>query len=113
MPADVAGHLAAAGLVSDVNHVPQVELLDQRREVVSVCVHVVAGPGLARPSVTAPVVGDRAITVGREKEKLVLPRVGVEWPAVAEDDRLARPPILVEDLRSVFGRDGWHVASLR
>jgi hypothetical protein len=63
--------------------------------------------------VTAPVVGDRAIAIGREEEQLLVPGVGVEWPTVTEDDRLTRSPILVKDLRSIFGRDSWHVASLR
>ena len=113
MATDVAGHLAAARRVSDMNDVRQVELLDEFRKVVGVRVHVIPVPGLGRPSVTAPVVGDGAIPVGRHEEQLLVPCVGVEWPAVAEDDWLTRAPILVEDLRSVFGADGWHTASLR
>src|SRR5262249_45508092 len=55
-----------------------------------------------------PVVGNGAKAVAREEEQLLVPRIGVEGPAVAEDDGLARPPVLIEDLRAVFGFDRGH-----
>jgi len=40
--------------------------------------------------------------VGCQEEHLRLPTIGIEWPAVAEDDGLPRAPVLVIDLRAVF-----------
>ena len=106
--ADVARHLAAAGRVADVDGVLQIERFDQRREIVGVGVHVVAVPGLARAAVAAAVVGDAAVAVRRQEEHLVLPGVGAQRPAVAEDDGLPGAPVLVVDLRAVFRGDRAH-----
>jgi hypothetical protein len=43
-----------------------------------------------------------------EEQHLGVPVVRLQRPAVAEHDRLTLPPILVEDLDAVFGRDGGH-----
>ena len=106
--ADVARDLAAARRVADVDRVLQVERFDERREVVGVGVHVVAVPGLARAAVAAAVVRDAAVAVRRQEDHLVFPGVGAQRPAVAEDDRLPAAPVLVVDLRAVFGRDRAH-----
>src|SRR3546814_5524431 len=42
--ADVAGHLAAAGRMADEDRVFEVQMLDQRRQVVGVGIHLVAVP---------------------------------------------------------------------
>ena len=103
--ADIAGDLAAAGRVADVDGVLEVELLDQFREIVGVGVHVVAVPRLARAAMAAAIMGDAAIAARREEEHLVLEGVGAERPAMAEDDRLSRAPVLVVNLRPVLGGD--------
>ena len=108
VPADVASDLAASGRVPDMDRVLQVELLDELSQVVRVGVHVVSLPRLARPAVAASVVGDAAIPLRRQKEHLVLEGVARERPAVAEDDRLSGAPVLVIDLRAVFGGNGAH-----
>jgi hypothetical protein len=59
-------------------------------------VHVVAVGHLRRPVVPAPVVRDHAVAAPEEEHHLGIPVVGRERPAVAEDDRLDRAPILVE-----------------
>ena len=56
----------------------------------------------------ATVVGDATVSVLRQKEHLVFKGVGVERPAVTEDDRLTGSPVLVIDLRAVFGRESTH-----
>jgi hypothetical protein len=81
-----------------MDRVRQVERLDERREVVGVGVHVVAVPGLARSPVAAAVMGDAAVSVGAYEEHLVLPGVRAQRPAVAEDDGLALPPVLVVEV---------------
>ena len=73
--ADVAGDFAAAGGVADVDGVLQVELFEQRRQIVGVGVHVVAVPGLAGAAMTAPVMRDAAIAVRAEEEHLRFPGI--------------------------------------
>src|SRR6185369_7364332 len=69
---------------------------------------VVALAGLRRAAVAAPVVGDDAVPPVEEVQHLVVPVIGAQRPAVAEHDRLARTPVLVEDLRAIAGRDSPH-----
>jgi hypothetical protein len=65
--ADVACDFAAASGVANVDRVLQVELFDERREVVGVGVHFIAIPWLARSAVTTTVMGDAAVTMVGEK----------------------------------------------
>ena len=65
--ADVAGDLAAAGGVADVDGVLQVELFDELGEIVGIGVQVVAVPGLAGAAVTAAVVGDATVAARARK----------------------------------------------
>jgi carbonic anhydrase len=53
--------------------------------------------------VLAPVVRDHAVAAPEEEHHLGIPVVGRERPAVAEDDRLALAPVLVEDLAAIRG----------
>ena len=110
MAGDVAGRLAAAGRVADVDRVAQVEVLDDRGGVGGVVVHVVPVADLARPAVAAPVVGDDAVALLDEEEHLGVPVVGAQRPAVVEHDRLGvlRAPVLVEDVGVVLGGDEAH-----
>ena len=101
MPGDVAHDLAAAGGVPDVDGILEIEMLRHRSQVVGVVVHVVTVAGLGRASVPAPVVGDDAVAVLEEEQQLGVPIVARKRPAMAEDDRLSRAPILVEDLGAV------------
>src|SRR5260370_40735869 len=88
----------------------QVELLDEFREVGAVRVHVVAGPRLARTSMTSAVVGDATVAVLRQKEHLVLKGVGRKWPTMAENYGLSLAPILIINLRSIFCGNCVHVS---
>ena len=105
MATDVAGHLAAAGGMADQHGVMQIERFDERRQIVGVGVHVVAVPGLAGSAMAATVMGNGAIAMGGHEEQLVVPGVGIERPAVAEDDGLPRAPVLVKDRGAVLGGD--------
>jgi hypothetical protein len=64
--------LTATSRVPYVNCVFQIEVFSQFGEIVSIGVHVIAMPGLARAAVTAPIVSDTAVAPGRKKEHLVL-----------------------------------------
>ena len=105
---DIAGDFATARGMADMDRVRQVERFDKRRQVVGIGIHVVAVPGLARSAMAAAVVGDAAVAAGSQKQHLVFPGVHGERPAMAENYRLSAPPVLVMDLRAVFGRDGRH-----
>src|SRR6202030_3564310 len=74
---DVARHLAAAGGVTDERRLLEAEMLDPRREIVSVGVHLIAVPRLARAAVPTAIVRDVSIALGCEEDHLVLPRVGI------------------------------------
>ena len=108
VPGEVVHDLAATGGVADVDGVLEIEMRGQRGQVVGVVVHVVTVAGLGGASVAAPVMGDDAVAVLQEEQHLGVPVVGRQRPAVAEHDRLARAPVLVEDLRAVGGRDERH-----
>ena len=86
-------------------------MLDQCCETVGVRVHLVAGPRLGGLAVTATVVRDRTESLRGEMQRGRFPRVGVEWPPVAEqeDGTVFRTPVLVEDLCTVLGGDLAHV----
>jgi hypothetical protein len=84
------------------------ELGSQRSQIVSVVVHVVTVAGLRRASVPPTVMGDDAVAVLQEEQHLGIPVISRERPAVAEDDRLARAPVLEEDLRAIGRGDRLH-----
>src|SRR3989440_4798447 len=104
--ADVAGHLTAAGGMADQHRLVQIERVEERRQIVSVGVHVVTVPGLAGSAMAATVVGDRAIAMGGHEDQLVVPIVGIERPAVAEDDGLPRAPVLIKDMGAILCGNG-------
>ena len=102
------GDLAATGRVADVNGVVEIEMCGHRGQVVGVVVHVVAIAGLGGAAVPTPVVGDHPVAVAEEEQHLGVPVVRRQRPAVTEHDRLARPPVLVEDLGAVGSGDRAH-----
>jgi hypothetical protein len=108
VPRDVPGDLAAAGRMSDVNGVAQVEVRGQGRDVRGIRVHLVAGRRLRRAPVAPAIVGDHAEPLRQEKHHLGIPIVGGQRPAVMEDDGLPGAPVFVEDLGAVLGRDRAH-----
>ena len=108
VPGDVVHDFTAAGGVPDMDGVPQVEMGSHRSQVVGVVIHVVTVAGLRGASVPAPVMGDDTVAVLQEEQHLGVPVVSRKRPAVAEDNRLARAPVLVEDLRAIGRRDRAH-----
>jgi hypothetical protein len=96
-------NLPAARRVTDVDSAVEVQRGDQVGEFVGVRIQVIAFPGLVRAPVPSAVVRDAAVSAGRQENHLVLPRIGGQRPPVTKDQRLACPPILVKDLRSIFG----------
>src|SRR6266404_1118816 len=113
MPSQIARHLAAAGGMADMDGIFQVEMRRKSGQVVGVMVHIVALGGLGGATMATAVMGDHAIAMMQEEQQLRVPIVGRQRPAMAEDNWLARTPVLVEDLRCVLGGDGGHVDSFK
>src|SRR4051794_7751725 len=101
-------YFAAPCRVSDVGGVAEIQMVGQRGQIVCVVVHVVTVRGLRGAAVPSAVMGDDAVAVLEEEQHLVVPIVSRKRPAMAEDDRFARTPVLVEDLRAVARRDRRH-----
>src|SRR6266436_1153083 len=87
----------------------EVEMCGQRRQVVSVMIHVMAATRLGGTSMSAPVVGYDAIAVLEDEQHLRVPIIGRQRPAVAKHDGLTFAPVLVVDLRPIFRRNCRHV----
>ena len=106
--ADVAGDFAAAGGVADEDGVVEVEVVDEAGEVVGIGVHVVAQPRLRGAAVAAAIVGNAAESIVGKELHLVVPGVGGEGPAVAEDDGLTGAPVFVVKAGAVLCSVGRH-----
>src|SRR6516165_2577108 len=111
MPSQIMRDLAAAGGMTDMDGVFQVEMRGQSRQIVGIMVHIMAVASLGRAAMAAAVMGDDAIAMIEKEQQLRVPLIGRQRPAVAEHDRLARAPVLVKDLRAVSGGNGGHVTS--
>ena len=107
----VAGDFAATSGMADVDRILQIEVFDHSRCVRGIVVHVVAVADLNSAPVATPVVGNNAVAFAEEVKQLSVPIVRTQRPAVMKDKRLrvSGTPILIEDLHSVFSRNGTHV----
>jgi hypothetical protein len=83
-------------------------VFDDFGDIGRVGIHVVSVRSLGRAAMAAAVVCDHAIAVRQKEHHLAIPVVGTQRPAMVKEQRLAVSPILVEDFRAVFGRDGAH-----
>src|SRR5206468_3202284 len=99
---------AAAGGMTDMHSILQVEMCGKCGKVVSIVIHVVTVARLRGPAVAAAVMGYDAIAVTQEEQHLCVPVICGQRPPMAEHDGLTLAPVLVEDLNAVFGRDGRH-----
>src|SRR5437660_11984199 len=103
MPSQIMRHLAAAGGMTNMHGVVQIKMRRQSRKVVGIVVHVIAVARLGGPAVASSVMGDDAIAVFEEEQHLRVPVIGRQRPTMAEDNRLSLAPILVVNLRPIFG----------
>src|SRR6202171_4386261 len=94
--------------MADVNGITKVQLFNQFVYVSSVGVHLVAGNGLCGAPMPAAVKSDHAVSALEKEHHLSVPVVCRERPAMMEEQRLASAPVLVKNLRAVFGGDGCH-----
>src|SRR5688572_22360991 len=109
----MARNFTASSGVADMNCVFEIKRGHQVRDIGRIGVHVVAGIGLARATVPAPVVRNDAITLREKEQHLAVPLIARERPPVMKDDRLRVlvAPRLEEDLRAVLGSNRRHVAT--
>src|SRR5690606_10828239 len=75
VPCDVAGHLASAGRMTDVDGVAKVERLSHGRGILRVVIHVVAPIHLCGAPVATPIVRNDTISMRKEEEHLCIPVV--------------------------------------
>src|SRR5213078_5410285 len=94
--------------MTNVHGVLQIEMRGHSRKVVGIVIHIMAVARLGRTAVTSSVMRDDAIPVVQEEQHLRVPVIGRQRPTMAEDDGLSATPILVVNLRSVFGCDCAH-----
>ena len=72
MTSDIARDFASAGGVADERDVIEIECFDDRRQIVSVSVHIVPGPSLGRAAMPTTIVRDHTESVlGKEKHLAV------------------------------------------
>src|SRR6202044_1088092 len=110
MPTYITRDLAAAGGMTDMDGILQIEMRRQGCQVICIMIHVVAIAGLAGSPVASSVMCDDAIAVTEEEQHLRVPVIGRKWPTVAENEGLTFAPVFVENFRAVFCFDGAHGA---
>src|SRR6266852_571482 len=108
MPSQIVRHLAAAGGVTDMHGILEIDMRGKRGKIVSIMIHVVTVARLRGPAVAAAVMGYDAIAVTQEEQHLRVPIICRQRPPMTEHDGLTLSPVLVEDLNAVFGRDSRH-----
>src|SRR6185437_16286133 len=96
--------------MTDVDGVAQIQMLDHRRDVGGIVVHVVPIAHLGRPPMPAAVMRDDAKALLQEVEHLGVPVVAGKRPTVMEHDGLTGTPVLVVNLGAVLRGDRAHVS---
>src|SRR6202023_2834954 len=96
--ADIPGNLASAHREANKRNVREFERVEHRIEVGRKRVVVVANGGLAGSAEASAVVGDNAMTGGKQCRGLLFPRRAVQRPAVYENHRRSGAMILVVEI---------------
>src|ERR1700722_898429 len=110
MPTYITRDLAAAGGMTDMDGILQIEMRRQGCQVICIMIHVVAVARLTGSAVAASVMCDDAVAVAEEKQHLRVPVIGRKWPTVAENEGLTLAPVFKEDFSAVFCFDSAHCA---
>jgi hypothetical protein len=101
MSRKVADHLSATCGVADMDRLLEVEVLYYSGQVVSIVIHIVTIRDLSRSPMPTTVVGNNAIPMLQKEQHLSVPVIRRQRPTMTENYRLARTPILVEDVDSI------------
>src|SRR5580704_19724594 len=105
MALQVSDRFSVAHREAVERYVVEIELVDERCQVVGQSVEVIAPPRIGGPSMAPTVIGDAAQALVDQLGELVLPDVRIETPGMGEEHRLAGAPIDVEQARTVVGLD--------
>jgi hypothetical protein len=97
--------------MANVNGVLQVKMRGQRRQVIGIVIHVVTVAHLSGPAMASAVMRYDAIAVLEEEQHLRVPVIGRQRPAMAEHNGLTFTPVLIVDLRPVFGCNCTHLTT--
>src|SRR5947208_1412712 len=113
MTGKIMHHLAAAGRMTDVNCILQVEMIGDGLQIIGIVVHVMSIAGLSRATMSAAISCNDAETLAEEEKHLRVPVIGRQRPAMTEDDRLTFAPVFIInlDVLPAFFSCGyvWHV----
>jgi hypothetical protein len=99
---DIVRNFTSAGGVTDQHRITNVQVIQQRRKIICVPVHVISVPGLAGTPVTPTIMRYHPIPTATEEQHLGVPCVGTEWPPVGENYRLSVSPILIEKIGTII-----------
>jgi hypothetical protein len=99
--------------VADEGDAVKVEFFNDRREIVGKYVEIVAAARITGAPMAAPVIGDAAQALCGEIHHLVLPKIGVNRPAVDENHWLASAPVAIKQPDSVSRLDERYRKRLR
>src|SRR4051812_38248498 len=88
--------------------VAEVQMRNQLGNISGVVVDIMTVTNLRRAAMASTIVGDHAIALIKEVKHLRVPIICAQWPAVMENNRLTRAPILIENIDTVFRSDCAH-----
>jgi len=97
----VAHQLAAGHRHADQCDASQVELVEHRREIIREGVVIVAGAGIARTSVSAPIVRHGPKALLGQRHHLIRPHVGRQTPRGEKHHGIAGPPVAIEEALAI------------
>src|SRR6202789_4680502 len=105
MARDVAGQFPTSRRMPHQYSAAKIKRVDELIQIVGPGVDIVTGSRLIGIAVTPPVMGDRTVTLGIEKQHLRFPRRTGQRPAVRKNDRRSRAPVPIVDTTPVTGSD--------
>ena len=85
-----------------MDRILQIQMLHHRRQIRRIVIHIMPIARLRRPPMPAPVMRHHAIPMLQKEQHLRIPVIGRKRPAMAEHNRLPRPPVLVVNLNAVL-----------
>src|ERR1700678_4490649 len=110
MPTYITRDLAAAGGMTDMDGILQIEMRRQGCQVICIMIHVVAIARLTGSAVAASVMCDDAVAVTEEEQHLRVAVIGRKWPTMGDNEGLTFAPVFVENFGAVFCFDSAHFA---
>ncbi len=108
MAREIASNLAAAHRVADQRDPFQIELGEQGSQIIRQRVEQIARAGIIRAAMTAPVIGNAAQALLRQRHHLILPHRPAQCPGADEYHWDACAPVPIIDPGMIVGFDKRH-----